>query len=118
MSINNVDQLLAYLNKDGEVQTENATHVPNPTSTVATSNYSDPGIDTKAEARALQERLQNFDRELSTLPADSHRHRVVKLQRDSLARAIPHELARYREIDRQRAVTAEMARTGLNKRSR
>jgi hypothetical protein len=87
----------------------------------------DDGIDTRATARQLHERLADFDAQLAA--TDGHdpvtgqprqvltgdRRRIVQLQRDSLAKAIPYQLSRFKQLDAQRAADAAAARNGLTK---
>lgn len=80
----------------------------------ASAHIHDPHIDTAAEARSMQDRLGKMDAELATLNPGGEKYRIAKLLRDSFAKQIPFTLARFRDIDAQRAKTAAMAATGLN----
>lgn len=87
----------------------------------------DDGVDTRATARQMQEQLANFDAQLAATNGHDPKtgqpvsvlsgaqRRAVQLQRESLAKAIPYQLARFKQLDAQRAADAVAARGGLTK---
>jgi hypothetical protein len=73
------------------------------TNNTRADTWTDPKIDTKAEARMYQDRLDRLAKESADPYTSPVRRRVIQAEKANLERALPHQVAIWREIDARRA---------------